>query len=175
MIGTILNNTKDAENKVFGFDKTGYLSDSEIEKLYQRKLELVTDKAIQNKIFKASFCDPRKSDIYFDSEESANIGKSIADKLNQMSENDFFESDYSWKWFEDLSGDSLFKITNKNVLNKQINKNTNLIRRILQLIKEHLDTLFWLAVLVVFIYLIGLVAPWLLGDCSYYTPEACFH
>ncbi|MFH1408187.1 MAG: hypothetical protein ABIG91_04120 [Patescibacteria group bacterium] len=106
-------------NKVFGFDKTGFLSDLEIEALYQKKSELITDKTAQDELLKASFYDPRKSDIYFGSVESANKGKEIADKLHQMTEEEFLGSDYAYQWFDELSGASLFKIVNKNVLKPQ--------------------------------------------------------
>lgn len=119
----------DTESKVFNFDKSGYLPDSEIDKLYQKKLELVTNKTIQDKLFKVSFCDPRKSDIYFDSVESANIGKGIADKLNRMSKSDFLKNDYSWKWIDEMSEGNLFKIINKKVLNKQTGESTNTIKK----------------------------------------------
>jgi len=105
-------------NSVFGFDKGGYLPDSEIEKLYQEKIKSLTndEKEIGEKLFKASWYDPRRSDIYFDTEDTANKAQEIANKLHSMSKGEFMSSNYSYGWFDELSGASLFKIVNKSVL-----------------------------------------------------------
>lgn len=125
-------------NKVFGFDKTGYSSDSEIEALYQKKSELVTDKTVKDKLFKASLYDPRKSDIYFSSVESANKGKEIANKLHRMTTDEFLGSNYSYQWLDELSGASIFKIVNKNVLKQQEGGgNMHLIKKLLQFVRIH--------------------------------------
>ena len=123
-------------SKVFGFDKTGYLSDLEIEALYQKKSELVADKTVQDKLFRASFYDPRKLDVFFDSVESANKGKGIADKLHRMTAEEFLSSDYAYRWFDGLSGASLFKIVNKNVLKQsEGGDNTSMIKKFFQFIR----------------------------------------
>lgn len=122
--------------KIFGFDKTGYLSDSEIEALYQKKSELVNNKEVQNKLFNASLYDPRKSDIYFSSAESANKGKEIADKLHKITTEEFLNSNYAYQWFDELSGASIFKIVNKNVLKPlEGGDNISMIRKFFQFIR----------------------------------------
>lgn len=138
MIDAISNKKiKGVKDEVFGFDKTGYLSDSEIEKLYQEKIYLTSNQEIKDKLSKSSMCDPRKSDIYFDSVEAANKGKEIAGKLNNMTKDEFMTSDYSWKWFGELPGGSLFKIINKEILKpKKGGVVKSMIKRILSLVKK---------------------------------------
>lgn len=106
-------------NNVFGFDKVGFPADDEIEQLYARKSELTDDKDIQAKLLKASMYDPRKSDIYFGTEEEASKAEQIAHKLNQMATDEFMESNYPLEWFSELQGASIYKIANPEVLKPQ--------------------------------------------------------
>lgn len=104
------------DNTKFGFDKNYNLTDDEIEKWYVERMTSESDKVIADKLFRASLCDPRRSDVYFDSNETAMKAKRIADKLNDLSLDEFSTSNYPYKWLDGLSGGSIFKIINKNVL-----------------------------------------------------------
>jgi len=138
-------------NSVFGFDKSGYLQDSEIEELYLEKLKLVNNKEVQDKLFRASFYDPRKSDIYFSSVESANKGKEIADKLDKMAAEEFLSSDYVYQWFDELSGASLFKVVNKNVLKPlKGGDKKHMIKKLLQFVRTHR---LWVLIVLIAIFL----------------------
>lgn len=105
-------------NTVFGINKNSYLTDSEIERLYREKIEALSDneKEIKNKLFKASLYDPRRTDIYFGSEEAANKAQQVGDKLHLMTKEDFMSGDYPYKWIDELAGESIFRIINKKVL-----------------------------------------------------------
>lgn len=141
------------KNKVFGFDKTGYLSDSEIEALYQKKSESIIDKTVKDKLFKASLYDPRKSDIYFSSVESANKGKEIADKLDKITTEEFLSSDYAYQWFDELSGASLFKIVNKSVLKPKPPEGGDkkyMTKKLLQFVRIHR---LWVLIALITIFL----------------------
>lgn len=105
-------------DNVFGFSKDGFLSDSEIEALYAQKSVTIKDKNIQNKLFKALMYDPRKSDVYFGSEEVAQKAEKIAHKLHSMTKKSFLASDYAYKWLDDLKGAKIYKVTNPKVLKK---------------------------------------------------------
>lgn len=101
---------------VFGFKKVGFLSDSEIEELYTKKVEATVDKVIQDKLFRALMYDPRKSDIYFGSEEDAHKAERIARKLHEMATNVFLASDYPYIWLDELAGAKIYKVNNSEVL-----------------------------------------------------------
>jgi len=101
---------------IFSFSKKGFLSDSEIEALYIKKAESVKDKVIQDKLFRALMYDPRKSDIFFGSEEDAHKAEQIALKLHSMDQVAFLESDYPHFWLNELSGARIYKIANKEML-----------------------------------------------------------
>lgn len=103
-------------NNVFGFDKVAFLSDTEIEDLYTRKSELTKDKDIQAKLFRASMYDPRKSDIYFGTEEAAFKAEQIAHKLNEMTTNEFLVSNYPYEWLSELPEATIYKVTNSSAL-----------------------------------------------------------
>jgi hypothetical protein len=103
-------------NNVFSFNKSSYPSIKQIEDLYQKKIELTTDEKIIEKLQKALFFDPRRSDIYFSSEVIANNFHTIADKLSQMTEQEFIESDYPFEWLREVQKDSILKITNPSVV-----------------------------------------------------------
>ena len=101
---------------VFDYKKVGFLSDTEIEAIYAKKSKSINDKSIQQKLFRASIYDPRKSDVYFGSQECALKAEKIADKLNRMPEAVFLSSSYPYKWFDELEGETIFKIVNKKIL-----------------------------------------------------------
>jgi hypothetical protein len=103
-------------NNVFGFDKVGFTTDREIEELYSRKSELTDDKDIQAKLLRASLYDPRKSDIYFETEEAASKAEQIAHKLNEMTTDEFMQDNYPAEWLQELQGASIYKIPNPSVL-----------------------------------------------------------
>lgn len=42
-------------------------------------------------------------------------------------------------------------------------------------LSDGIHTLVWIAIFIAVVYLIGIVAPDFIGDCSIYTPDACFH
>jgi hypothetical protein len=106
-------------NDVYGFNKNGFLSDSEIEELYAKKSERVEDKKTQDKLFHALMYDPRKSDIYFGSEKDAHKAESVAHKLDAMTTETFISSDYPYQWLDELVGTKICKVTNPDVLNPQ--------------------------------------------------------
>lgn len=106
-------------NNVFGFDKVGFLSDTEIEELYTKKSEFIKDKDIQTKLFRAIMYDPRKSDIYFGTEEAALKAEQIAHKLNEMTTDEFMTSNYSYEWLSELPEETVYKVTNPSVLNPE--------------------------------------------------------
>lgn len=100
------------------FDKSSYLSDSEIEKQYREKINSLEDggEETRDKFFKASLYDPRRTDVYFGSKESAEKAQEIANRLHIMSKEEFMASDYPYKWIDELPGVSIYKIVNKKVL-----------------------------------------------------------
>ena len=106
-------------NNVFGFDKVGFPTDTEIEALYARKSELTDDKDIQAKLLKASMYDPRKSDVYFGTKEAASRAEQIAHELNEMTTDEFMESNYPYEWLEELKGASIYKITSPSILKSE--------------------------------------------------------
>lgn len=103
-------------DNVFGFDKVGFLSDIEIEELYTKRTELTEDKDIQAKLFRASMYDPRKSDIYFITEEAALKAEQIAHKLNEMTTEVFMASNYPAEWLSELPVATIYKVTNPSIL-----------------------------------------------------------
>lgn len=42
-------------------------------------------------------------------------------------------------------------------------------------LSDGMHTLVWIVIFIAVVYLIGVVAPDLIGNCSIYTPDACFH
>jgi hypothetical protein len=105
-------------NQVYGFSKNEFLSDLEIEKLYEKKAEGTNDKSIQDKIFSALMFDPRKSDINFGSEANANKAEAIAHKLHEMTTDEFLTSDYPYKWLDELAGAHIYKVVNPKAITK---------------------------------------------------------
>jgi len=103
-------------NNVFGFDKVGFPSDTEIEELYSRKSELTQDRDTQAKLLRASMYDPRKSDIYFGTEEAALKAEQIAHKLNGMTTEAFMTGTYPHEWLSELPMATIYKVTNPAVL-----------------------------------------------------------
>ena len=106
-------------DNVFGFDKVGFLSDSEIEELYTKKSEATLDKDIQAKLFRASMYDPRRSDIYFGTEEAATKAEKIAHKLNKMTLDVFVISSYPCEWLCELPEATILKVTNPSILKSE--------------------------------------------------------
>lgn len=104
------------DENVFGFNKDGFISDSEIEELYTKKAKATRDKIIQDKLFRALMYDPRKSDIYFGSQEAAEKAEQIAHKLHAMTTDEFLASDYPYNWLDELAGAQILKVTNPGVL-----------------------------------------------------------
>jgi len=105
-------------DNVFGFSKDGFPPDSEIEEMYIKTAESVEDRVIQDKLFRALLYDPRRSDIYFGTEEDAHKAEEIAHKLNSMSKESFLTSGYAYEWLDELSGAQIFKIVDPKVLKK---------------------------------------------------------
>lgn len=106
---------------IYGFNKDGFLPDDEIEALYIKKSEGTDDKTIQDKLFRALMYDPRKSDIYFGSEEVTHKAEQIAHKLHEMTNDEFLTSDYPYKWLKELAGAQIYKVTNPKVLKPKSN------------------------------------------------------
>ena len=107
-------------DNVFGFDKVGFLSDSEIEVLYTKKSEVISDKDIQIKLLRAGMYDPRRSDIYFGTEEAAIKAEKIAHKLNEMDTDAFMSSNYPSEWLGELPEATIYKVTNPSVLKPSV-------------------------------------------------------
>ena len=105
-------------DNVFGFNKDGFLLDSEIEALYLKKSEVINDKAIKSKLSRALMYDPRKSDIYFGSETDAQKAETIAHKLHEMTIDEFLISNYPYNWLDELVGVQIYKVVNPKVLNQ---------------------------------------------------------
>lgn len=103
-------------DNVFGFDKPNLISDTEIEELYTKKSEMTEDKDIQQKLFRASMYDPRKSDIYFSTQEAAVLAEKIAHKLSEMTAIEFMSSSYPYEWLDELPETTIYKIINKSIL-----------------------------------------------------------
>ncbi len=103
-------------DNVFGFNKSGFLTDSEIEDLYTMKSEATTDRNIQDKLFRANMYDPRKTDIYFGAEEAALKAEKIANKLNEMTTDEFMSSNYPYEWLSELPEATVYKVTNPSIL-----------------------------------------------------------
>ena len=107
-------------DNVFGFDKVGFLSDAEIEGLYTKKSEATLDKDIQAKLFRASMYDPRRSDIYFGTEEAALKAEQIAHKLNEMTTDEFVYSSYSYEWLDELPEATIYKVVNPAIIKPSV-------------------------------------------------------
>jgi|SRR3990170_271217 len=103
-------------DNVFGFNKSKLPTDSEIEELYFKKSEATINKDIQNKLFRASMYDPRKSDIYFGTEEVALKAEQISHKLDEMTTGEFMSSSYPYEWLSELPEVTIYKVTNPSVL-----------------------------------------------------------
>jgi len=101
-------------DNVFGFNKSKLPTDSEIEELYFKKSEATINKDIQNKLFRASMYDPRKSDIYFGTEEVALKAEQISH--NEMTTGEFMSSSYPYEWLSELPEVTIYKVTNPSVL-----------------------------------------------------------
>lgn len=141
------------DNTKFSFDKKYNLTDGEIEKMYVDRMESTSDKVIIDKLFRASLCDPRRSDVYFDSNETAMKAKEIANKLNDILPHEFSTSDYAYTWLDDLSGGSIFKIINKDVLKSKENKNLiNFAKKIFQFVKKFFRWILLVLVLAAMFY-----------------------
>lgn len=141
------------DNTKFGFDKNYDLTDDEIEKRYVERMTSESNKVIADKLFRASLCDPRRSDVYFDSNETAMRAKGIADKLNDLSLNEFSTSDYSYKWLDELSGAGIFKVINKDVLKSKKGKSyINFVKKIFQFVKKFFRWILLLLVLTATFY-----------------------
>lgn len=99
--------------KMFNYEKGGFSTDTEIELLYIDKAKMTSDKTRQEKLFRASMYDPRKSDIYFGSEKAALKAEAIAKNLQKLTKIEFMDSDYPFVWLDELAGESIFKVVNK--------------------------------------------------------------
>ena len=80
--------------KLYSFDKSGYKSDEELDEVYDRKINekfsgRITkvlseeEKKEYDQIVTESMKDPRRKNVYFDSEEKALEAKEKADTLEQ--------------------------------------------------------------------------------------------
>jgi len=107
--------------KIYTFKRGKYRSPEEIAALYHRKINLLLqgrnlnqlydeEKQVYAKLRAASLYDPRIPDVYFFSPESARLGKKIAEKLENMEEEEFLGTRYPYFWLDEMK-DSFFKIS----------------------------------------------------------------
>lgn len=106
-------------DNIFSFSKSCFLSDSEIEELYAKKIESTHDQGIQTKLLRASLYDPRRTDIYFSTQEVATQAEKIAHKLNEMTTDEFMTSSYPYGWLSELPEATIYKVTNPSILKAQ--------------------------------------------------------
>src|SRR3989304_5368531 len=107
--------------RIYTFARGKYRSPEEIAKLYQRKKEVLLqgrdlsqlydeEKQVHLNLNFARWYDPRLPDVYFSSEDSAKLGKAIADKLDKMEDEEFMGSRYPHSWPGELKA-TLFKVS----------------------------------------------------------------
>lgn len=107
------------------FTKKGFKASKEIDILYDKKIALFmngraesrlidSEKALLLKLKQAKYVDPRHVEVCFGLEEEAEIGITIAHKLERMSDEEFLVSSYPYQWLDELKQKTICRITNKD-------------------------------------------------------------
>lgn len=113
----------------FTFDKRSFKLDSEIKELYKKKLEISEEKQGKDlppevrkayvtddmfgaflKLERAGKLDPRYRNIYFRDKETAKKALEVANKLDNMEDEEFLYSGYPYVWQDEIKLSKLILI-----------------------------------------------------------------
>ena len=115
------------------FNKTGYRSSAEIDKLYDHKIALLIngrsvdelskrDSLILEKLKQSRYYDPRHLEVCFGLSEEVDKAIVIANNLDSISDEEFMISSYPYEWLEQLST-AICRLTGDeavNILKKEL-------------------------------------------------------